>query len=205
MSARLTAALVAEKAAGSGAGGGASGGGGGLRLEFKGLGLTAIAPDAFASAAVARLDLSENRLTSIAGVEVAKATLRHLTVRGNALKDLLACRSLAAITVLDLGGNAVTSFGPLTGLAHLSAVIANDNDVAALEEGVFAGCPALNTLVLSRNSLAGGSDALPRAVFAGQALSLIKLNLSHNELTDGALEALRPLQVCVRPSSYIHP
>lgn len=62
--------------------------------------------------------LSENRLTSLAGIECCQGRLWKLDVRDNMINDLSAFISMEHLGELDLGGNAIT-YNELVKLSHM--------------------------------------------------------------------------------------
>ena len=88
------------------------------------------APDA-SGLALERLDLSDNALAELVGIE-AHARLRELDLSDNRIG---AAGPLAALTALerpDLSGNRVTDIAPLAGLAALRVLVLDGNAVSDL-------------------------------------------------------------------------
>jgi hypothetical protein len=108
-------------------------------LTLPGLGIVHI-DNLLNCASLTHLDLSNNALASVAGIEVVAATLKHLDVSNNAVSRLDPVGRLASLEVLKLHGNRVSSIDDLS---------------------VLCQCPALRSLTLQTKD---GRDRNPMCV-----------------------------------------
>ncbi|AUI68027.1 leucine-rich repeat domain-containing protein [Beggiatoa leptomitoformis] len=130
------------------------------------------------------LDLRDNRLTSLLGLETLR-NLSALDLRGNQLTSLSGLETLANLSALDLRGNQLTSLSGLETLANLSALDLRSNRLTSLSG--LETLANLSTLDLSFNQLTSLSG-LETLVY------LSSLDLSGNPLTSlSGLETLANL------------
>ncbi len=119
------------------------------------------------------LDLSENRLVRITGLEQA-ARLRRLTLRGNRLDDLSGLAGCRGLVALDVVGNRLAGLQTLPELPALENIYLDENPLGSLA-GIER-APGLQCLFATRCGLADlrGLGAPPR---------LIQVALTGNRLT----------------------
>ncbi|XP_033327169.2 uncharacterized protein LOC117220870 [Megalopta genalis] len=149
-----------------------------------------------------KLDLSSNSIRKLMNrVLEAQPYLEELKLADNLLGD---------------GLNPIFSSNEFHGLTRLKLLDLSGNGLRSIEEGMFKGCESLEQLYLDRNemttvptaslkgpdsirvlSLSGNViGSLPRDAFSPIGASLLRLDLSNNELShieDGALSGLESL------------
>jgi Leucine-rich repeat (LRR) protein len=196
MSKTLTAAHAAALA---GAGSAAEA----TRVDASGQGLEGV-ESLESMAALVRLDLSDNALTSIEGAGAAP-NLRWLSAARNHVSSLDALRGLGgSLSVLNASHNRLAGAAKVGRLRALRALVLNNNPELRRVSGLDR-LPELNSLVLSHC----GVDSLSGWLGVGGAgAALAKLSLSHNaalaELPPAlsALTSLKELRVghCALPA-----
>ncbi|KAJ3032195.1 UNVERIFIED_CONTAM: hypothetical protein HDU68_000034 [Siphonaria sp. JEL0065] len=124
-----------------------------------------------------RLDISDNLLAS-GSVDFTTATnLTWLDLKQNKLSTLAGLETLKAIQILNLGANKLQSIASIASFgANLKALIINNNFLTTLPD--LSPLTNLNTLVLSHNNLTSLPKPFPRLP------QLKKLSISNNQLTE---------------------
>ncbi|KPV74285.1 uncharacterized protein RHOBADRAFT_54128 [Rhodotorula graminis WP1] len=158
------------------------------QLDLSGQQLTA--PPAPADLAnVAKLNLSNCALSSIAFAKHAATSLTWLNLSGNALADPGAWAGidqLQTLFVLNASHCGLTEVPAcVASLSKLKALVLSHNSLTALKH--VANLPDLNTIVVSNNAL----TALPSTL--ATLPSLKKISAAHNRLTSSSLPDLSPL------------
>ena len=85
-------------------------------LELPGIGLTSLGVAFQQCSAIQTLDLSENALTSLGGIQPLKDCLVTLRIRKNQIQTLDPLRGFIALEVLHVEGNAIDSFEGLAAI-----------------------------------------------------------------------------------------
>lgn len=145
-----------------------------------------------ASASLTHLDLSHNRLQSLA-LPTTMATLKIVDVSENRLASsaqLFEAVSASAKTLQELHaqGNNMESLPPPLTLDSLVVLNMSRNDISLQGGEAMAGLRQLVALDLSHNRLSGVDDHLLRDLSSLQVLSL-----AHNQLKDLSTNALATL------------
>eukprot|EP00161_Ancyromonas_sigmoides_P004085 TRINITY_DN1404_c0_g1_i3.p1 TRINITY_DN1404_c0_g1~~TRINITY_DN1404_c0_g1_i3.p1 ORF type:complete len:263 (-),score=25.31 TRINITY_DN1404_c0_g1_i3:39-827(-) len=143
---------------------------------------------------VFRLDLSDEGISSIDGLNELCPNLTHLILKGNNLKDLTGIEGLAKLELLDLADNDLTSLAPLIDLPNLRTLHLPNNRLSSLDcLDPLSGLSNLRTLVLrcvtgSGSSGSGSGSGNPLCRVAGYRAKI--LGSCRLENLDG--ERLRP-------------
>jgi len=140
-------------------------------LALKGLDLTSLSSVNSQSVDVPKLDISNNLLTCMEGIDVWQK-LKWLNASHNQIRSIKHLKSCSNINVLNLGYNKLSNTKHLNKLKELNALILNNNELDSID-GLSA-LKELNTLVVSSNNLET-ADVTPLK-------KLQKLSISHNKL-----------------------
>ncbi|CDJ51422.1 hypothetical protein EBH_0000680 [Eimeria brunetti] len=109
------------------------------------------APNIHTLVGLRKLELSENKITSIQGL-LGLRHLEELLLDGNSIESLEGIEALCHLECLDISHNCIVSFPP--GMQHLSRLVflcAESNKLQQLEH--LEGLPALTQLYLSNNNV----------------------------------------------------
>ncbi|GAA5820066.1 hypothetical protein JCM3770_002124 [Rhodotorula araucariae] len=158
------------------------------QLDLSGQQLAA-PPPAADLANIAKLNLSNCGLTSIAFAKSAASSLTWLNVTGNSLAASEAWRGieqLQTLFVLNASHCGLTEVPAcVASLSKLKALVLSHNSLTSLKH--VANLPDLNTIVVSNNAL----TALPSTL--ATLPSLKKISAAHNRLTSSSLPDLSAL------------
>ena len=135
-------------------------------------------------ASLTRIDVEEQSIKSLAGLEYATA-LDTLNLWGNEIEDVSPLSDLTNLTFLKLGDNQVADVSPLSSLTNLKWLSLWGNEVA--DVSALSSLTKLNTLNLWGNEVAD--------VSALSSLTKLRwLNLGNNQVADvSALDGLTNL------------
>mmetsp|Transcript_44862 Transcript_44862/g.100819 ORF Transcript_44862/g.100819 Transcript_44862/m.100819 type:complete len:487 (-) Transcript_44862:227-1687(-) len=137
-----------------------------------------------------KLELRKNFISRLDFIEMNHA-LCWLGLASNRLKRISFLDNLTSLAVLDISDNRITRLDGLTSLSALKALIATRNRITQLQGVSPKKNPALETLVLSHNSITECN--------LGGFTNLKKLSLAHNGLHAfpgmGKLPALSELRL----------
>jgi cilla- and flagella-associated protein len=82
--------------------------------------------------------------------------IRQFNLVGNEVSDVSIISEMASIQVISLSVNKISSLEAFAGLQHLKSLYLRNNNIASLEEVLhLQNCPALKTLWLYDNPVAG--------------------------------------------------
>ncbi|KAJ3240867.1 hypothetical protein HDU78_002069 [Chytriomyces hyalinus] len=139
--------------------------------------LTQIGDVSAASDTLRKLDLSVNKLSNAALGPFAFPNLTWINLSNNSLTSLAGLENCPSLQILNLSHNNITSISGIRNFTNLKALILNNNAIAALPD-LTPLAANLNTLVLSHNKL----TALPKPF--PHLPQLKKLSVSNNSLTE---------------------
>jgi len=143
-------------------------------LKLNNLGLSSLLEQNKKITTTKQLDISNNLLTNLEGVDVWCENLKWLNASHNQIKGVKHLKSCLKINVLNLSYNKISSIKNLNKLKALNALILNNNELKCLDG--MSSLTELNTLILSSNNL-GHVDVT-------SLKQLQKFSASHNELKE---------------------
>ncbi|TPX74203.1 hypothetical protein CcCBS67573_g04526 [Chytriomyces confervae] len=139
--------------------------------------LTQIGDVSAASDTLRKLDLSINKLSNAALGPFAFPNLTWINLSNNSLTSLAGLENCPSLQILNLSHNNITSISGIRNFTKMKALIINNNAIAVLPD-LTPLAANLNTLVLSHNKL----TALPKPF--PHLPQLKKLSVSNNSLTE---------------------
>eukprot|EP00798_Chlamydomonas_sp_ICE-L_P010363 gene10363-8302_t len=164
-------------------------------------------------AAVSRLDLGLERLTSLAGLYLWCPKLETLVANVNSLGGLQGLAGLGALQELSLKENRLVSLelpggqAVIQGLPQLRHLMVDANMLDSLAGLATGWCPVLHTFSASDNRInslllpAGEGAAPPQDPLSHSALAACAASLSVLQLSGNCLTSLQGLQACTALTS----
>jgi len=154
-------------------------------LKLKSQELSSLKEHTFTSSNVTKLDISDNLLTDLEGIEKCQDNLKWMNASHNQIQSVRHLKGATSLNVLNLGYNKITSTKHLNKLKDLNALILNNNDIQVLDG--LTNLKELNTLVVSSNCLEN-LDVAPLK-------KLEKLSASNNKFSNfPSLQAQKSLK-----------